>query len=130
MPAQATRVNQLVCDALGLDVEPGRWRALTRQVPDGASLEARIRSLGGAVDVGYVDRTLSMEELQAAVTAGVFPVVLLGPAQAAQVVTRDDDLAPVLLQVAAAVDEVARVCSTELLLQLGEKKGYSLAQGQ
>ena len=35
-----------------------------------------------------------------------------------------------LLQVAAAVDAVARVCSTELLLQLGDRKGYSLAQGQ
>lgn len=35
-----------------------------------------------------------------------------------------------LLQFAAAVDAVARVCSTELLLQLGDRKGYSLAQGQ
>ena len=117
MPAQATRVNQLVCDALGLDVEPGRWRALTRQVPEGAPLEARIRSLGGAVDVGYVDRSLAMDELRAAVTAGVLPVVLLGPAQAAQVVTRDDDLLPALLQVAADGVELRLATGTEAVLE-------------
>ena len=32
MSAQATRVNQIVSLALGLEVEAGSWRALTRQV--------------------------------------------------------------------------------------------------
>ena len=35
-----------------------------------------------------------------------------------------------LLQLAARVDPVVRVCSVELLLQIGERRGFSLAQGQ
>ncbi len=35
-----------------------------------------------------------------------------------------------LLELAGAVDPVVRVCSLEMLLRLGERRGFSLAQGQ
>ena len=38
--------------------------------------------------------------------------------------------APRLLHLAADIDAVARVCSTELLLRIGDVAGYSRAQGQ
>ena len=79
MPAQATRINQLVCSVLHLDVDQGRWRALTRQVEDEAPLPVRIRSVGGAVDLGYLDRALSPGELREAVRDGTVPLVLLHP---------------------------------------------------
>lgn len=88
MPAQATRVNQLVAAALDLDVEPSRWRALTRQVATDTPLAGRIRSIGGAVDIGYLDRVLSRSELRTAITERQLPLVLLAPGAEQAVVLR------------------------------------------
>lgn len=77
MSAQATRINQLVAAALDLDVEQSRWRALTRQVASDAPLAGRIRSVGGAVDIGYLDRTLAVSDLRIAIAERQFPLVLL-----------------------------------------------------
>lgn len=77
MSAQATRVNQLVSESLGLDVEQSRWRALTRQVSPQDPLAGRLRSVGGAVDVGYLDRLLAPDDVRRAVRDGQLPLVLL-----------------------------------------------------
>ncbi len=77
MSAQATRVNQLVSAALGLDVEQGRWRALTRQISPDDPLPVRVRSIGGAVDVGYLDRSITHDTLRLAIAEGTVPIVLL-----------------------------------------------------
>lgn len=77
MSAQATRVNQLVTASLGLDVEQSRWRVLTRQISEQDPLAGRLRSIGGAVDVGYLDRELSLEDVRRAITQGELPLVLL-----------------------------------------------------
>ncbi|MCO4099828.1 MAG: ABC transporter ATP-binding protein [Gemmatimonas sp.] len=77
MSAQATRVNQLVTASLGLDVEQSRWRALTRQISQQDPLAGRLRSVGGAVDVGYLDRELSPDDVRRAITEGELPLVLL-----------------------------------------------------
>lgn len=79
MSAQATRINQLVTEALGLDVEQARWRALTRQVGATDSLAVRVRSVGGAVDVGYLDRRLTRDDVRQAIADQQVPLVLLGP---------------------------------------------------
>ncbi len=83
MSAQATRVNQLVSHALGLDVDQSRWRVLTRQIDPSATLAARIRSIGGAVDIGYLDRELSRDVLQRALRERTTPLVLLPVAKGA-----------------------------------------------
>jgi ABC-type bacteriocin/lantibiotic exporter with double-glycine peptidase domain len=83
MSAQATRVNQLVSAALGLDVDQARWRALTRQVLVTDPLASRLRSIGGAVDIGYLDRTLDRGTLGVAIAGGFVPLVLIS--------TRNDD---------------------------------------
>ncbi len=77
MSAQATRVNQLVTAALGLDVEQARWRALTRQISPTDPLPNRLRSIGGAVDVGYLDRQISGDTLKLAIAERTVPIVLL-----------------------------------------------------
>ncbi|HEY0931467.1 MAG TPA: ABC transporter ATP-binding protein [Gemmatimonas sp.] len=77
MSAQATRINQLIADALDLDVDQAHWRALTRQVPPDDPLAARIRSIGGAIDVGYLDRDLAAEQVQEAILDPQGPLVLL-----------------------------------------------------
>ncbi len=77
MSAQATRVNQLVTAALGLDVEQGRWRALTRQISPDDPLPNRIRSIGGAVDVGYLDRQITRETLRLAIAERSVPIILV-----------------------------------------------------
>ncbi|WP_373060670.1 peptidase domain-containing ABC transporter [Gemmatimonas sp.] len=77
MSAQATRVNQLVTAALGLEVEQARWRALTRQVSPNDPLPTRLRSVGGAVDVGYLDRQISRDTLRLAIAERTVPIVLL-----------------------------------------------------
>lgn len=77
MSAQATRVNQLVTTALGLDVEQARWRALTRQILPSDPLPNRLRSIGGAVDVGYLDRQISLETLKLAIKERTVPIVLI-----------------------------------------------------
>ncbi len=77
MSVQATRINQLVSSALGLEVDQSRWRVLTRQIDPAAPLAARIRSIGGAVDIGYLDRELSHDVLRAAVRERTTPLVLL-----------------------------------------------------
>jgi ABC-type bacteriocin/lantibiotic exporter with double-glycine peptidase domain len=77
MSAQATRVNQLVSAALGLDVEQGRWRALTRQIAPDDPLPVRLRSIGGAVDIGYLDRSIRHDTLRLAIAEGTVPIVLL-----------------------------------------------------
>ena len=77
MSAQATRVNQLVTAALGLDVEQARWRALTRQVSVHDPLPNRLRSIGGAVDVGYLDRLISRDTLRLAIAERTVPIVLI-----------------------------------------------------
>lgn len=78
MSAQATRVNQRISESLGLDVEQSRWRALTRQVSTQDPLAGRLRSIGGAVDIGYLDRMLSLEDVRTALREGQLPLVLLG----------------------------------------------------
>jgi hypothetical protein len=85
MSAQATRVNQLVSASLHLEVEQSRWRVLTRQVDVNAPLPDRLRSIGGAVDIGYLDRTLTLETLRAALRDETVPLVLIST-------TRDDAL--------------------------------------
>lgn len=77
MPAQATRVNQLVTAALGLDVEQARWRALTRQILPSDPLPHRLRSIGGAVDVGYLDRQISHDTLRLAIAERTVPIILM-----------------------------------------------------
>ena len=77
MPAQATRVNQLVTAALGLEVEQARWRALTRQILPSDPLPHRLRSIGGAVDVGYLDRQISHDTLRLAIAEGTVPILLM-----------------------------------------------------
>jgi ABC-type bacteriocin/lantibiotic exporter with double-glycine peptidase domain len=77
MSAQATRVNQLVAAELALDVEQARWRALTRQISATDPLANRIRSIGGAVDIGYLDRQISRETLALAIAERSLPIVLL-----------------------------------------------------
>ena len=77
MSAQATRVNQLVTAALGLDVEQARWRALTRQISPTDPLPTRLRSIGGAVDVGYLDRQISGDTLKLAIAERTVPIVLV-----------------------------------------------------
>jgi ABC-type bacteriocin/lantibiotic exporter with double-glycine peptidase domain len=77
MSAQATRVNQRISESLGLDVEQARWRALTRQISQQDPLPGRIRSIGGAVDIGFLDRTLTLQEIRTAIAEGQLPLVLL-----------------------------------------------------
>ncbi|WP_411278533.1 peptidase domain-containing ABC transporter [Gemmatimonas sp.] len=92
MPAQATRVNQLVTAALGLDVEQARWRALTRQISPTDALPNRLRSIGGAVDVGYLDRQLSHDTLRLAIAQRTVPIILIDPRNDdAIVLCRNDD---------------------------------------
>jgi hypothetical protein len=91
MSAQATRVNQLVTASLGLDVEQSRWRALTRQISQQDPLAGRLRSVGGAVDVGYLDRALSLDEVRRAVSERQAPLVLLSADDATAVVFQADD---------------------------------------
>ncbi len=91
MSAQATRVNQLISEAIGLEVDQARWRALTRQVSGQDPLAGRIRSIGGAVDVGYLDRRLSREEVREAIVDGNVPLVLLSANGEDAVVLRRDD---------------------------------------
>ncbi len=71
------RVNQLVTTALGLDVDQARWRALTRQISEGDPLPVKLRSIGGAVDVGYLDRTISHDTLRLAIAEQSLPLLLL-----------------------------------------------------
>ena len=77
MSAQATRVNQLLSAALHLEVDQSRWRELTRQVDASTPLPGRLRSIGGAVDISYLDRKLTRELLGAAIRDQVMPLVLL-----------------------------------------------------
>ena len=77
MSAQATRVNQLVTAALGLDVEQARWRTLTRQISPNDPLPNRLRSIGGAIDVGYLDRQISRDTLRLAIAERTVPIVLV-----------------------------------------------------
>lgn len=77
MSAQASRVNQLVAQALDLDVDLARWRALARQVSNDDPIAARLRSVGGAVDIGYLDRTLTRDDLVRAIDEQQLPLVLL-----------------------------------------------------
>jgi ABC-type bacteriocin/lantibiotic exporter with double-glycine peptidase domain len=95
MSAQATRVNQRISESLGLDVEQSRWRALTRQISSQVPLAGRLRSIGGAVDVGYLDRTLTPDDIRTAVREGQLPLVLLGHnGDDAVVLTRDEEGIP------------------------------------
>lgn len=95
MSAQATRVNQRISAALGLDVEQSRWRTLTRQVSAQVPLPGRLRSVGGAVDIGYLDRTLNPDDIRGAVRDGQLPLVLLCQnGEDAVVLTREADGPP------------------------------------
>ncbi len=75
MPIQATRVNQLVAEALGLSVDQARWRALARQVSDTDLLAVKLRSIGGAVDIGYLDRELSFGDVRSSIVEKQLPLV-------------------------------------------------------
>jgi ABC-type bacteriocin/lantibiotic exporter with double-glycine peptidase domain len=77
MSAQATRVNQLISESLGLDVEQSRWRTLTRQISPNTPVAGRIRSIGGAVDLGYLDRQLRADDVRTAIGEKQLPLVLL-----------------------------------------------------
>jgi ABC-type bacteriocin/lantibiotic exporter with double-glycine peptidase domain len=77
MSAQATRVNQLISESFGLDVEQSRWRTLTRQISPNTPVAGRIRSIGGAVDLGYLDRQLSADDVRTAIGEKQLPLVLL-----------------------------------------------------
>lgn len=81
MSAQASRVNQLIVEALGLDVDQARWRALARQVSPQDPLAGRLRSVGGAVDIGYLDRALVADDLRRAIAERQVPLVLLDEAR-------------------------------------------------
>jgi ABC-type bacteriocin/lantibiotic exporter with double-glycine peptidase domain len=92
MSAQASRVNQLVAESLGLDVDQARWRVLSRQVSPQDPLAGRIRSVGGAVDIGYLDRSLTADDVRRAVVEKQTPLILLDPqGDDAIVLTRNDD---------------------------------------
>lgn len=92
MSAQASRVNQLVAEALGLDVDQARWRALSRQVSPQDPLGSRLRSVGGAVDIGYLDRSLAADDIRRAIAERQVPLVLLDEARdEAIVLTRSGD---------------------------------------
>jgi ABC-type bacteriocin/lantibiotic exporter with double-glycine peptidase domain len=92
MSAQASRVNQLVAEALGLDVDQARWRALARQVSPQDPLAARLRSVGGAVDIGYLDRALAADDIRRAIAERQVPLVLLDEARdEAIVLSRNGD---------------------------------------
>lgn len=77
MSAQATRVNQLIAESLGLDVEQSRWRTLTRQIAPNTPVAGRVRSIGGAVDIGYLDRTLRADDVRAAIRDRQLPLILV-----------------------------------------------------
>jgi ABC-type bacteriocin/lantibiotic exporter with double-glycine peptidase domain len=92
MSAQASRVNQLVADALGLEVDQARWRALARQVSSQDPLAGRLRSVGGAVDIGYLDRSLAADDIRRAIAERQVPLVLLDEGRdEAIVLTRQGD---------------------------------------
>lgn len=101
MSAQATRVNQLISEALGLDVEQSRWRTLTRQISPNTPVAVRVRSIGGAVDIGYLDRTLSADDVRAAIRDKQLPLILLDKDGRDVVVLRrdkDDEPEAVIVQ--------------------------------
>ncbi|MCU0649297.1 MAG: ABC transporter ATP-binding protein/permease [Gemmatimonadaceae bacterium] len=94
MPAQqATRINQLITEALGLEVEQSHWRAVTRQLPPNGTLASRLRIIGGTVDVGYLDRTFDRDALRAAISDRIAPLVLFGAAtdEAVLLLRTDED---------------------------------------
>jgi ABC-type bacteriocin/lantibiotic exporter with double-glycine peptidase domain len=103
MPAtQATRINQLVTEALGLEVDQSHWRAVTRQLPPNGTLAARLRTIGGTVDVGYLDRVFDRDALRSAIGDRVAPLVLFSPAGDDAILllrTDEDDLHALLVGV-------------------------------
>jgi len=125
MSAQATRVNQLVTAALGLDVEQARWRALTRQISPDDSLPSRLRSIGGAVDVGYLDRQISGETLRLAIAERTVPIVLIDQRSEDAVVLclNDDNEVQALLVsrdgVETAIEGQGKTLAEALIARLG-----------
>ena len=90
MSAQATRVNQLISESFGLDVEQSRWRTLTRQISPNTPVAGRIRSIGGAVDLGYLcaaEVTATLERRPSHVD-----VILTGPAMPAALMAMADQV--------------------------------------
>jgi len=101
MSAQATRVNQLISESLGLDVEQSRWRTLTRQISPNTPVTVRVRSIGGAVDIGYLDRTLRADDVRAAIRDKQLPLILLDKEGRDVIVLRrdkDDEVMAVVVQ--------------------------------
>jgi ABC-type bacteriocin/lantibiotic exporter with double-glycine peptidase domain len=120
MSAQATRVNQLVAAALGLEVDQARWRVLTRQIAAEAPLAERVRSIGGAVDVGYLDRTLTTKELRSALQERQLPLVLLGTngLDAVVVWRTEDDTLQVRAIARDGLEEVITAAADDTLAEL------------
>jgi ABC-type bacteriocin/lantibiotic exporter with double-glycine peptidase domain len=108
MPAQqATRINQLVTEAFGLDVDQAHWRAVTRQLPPNGTLAQRLRTIGGTVDVGYLDREFDRDALRAAIDQRATPLLLIGrnDADAVLLLRNDEDEVHALLVGAASREE-------------------------
>lgn len=120
MSAQATRVNQLVAAALGLEVDQARWRVLTRQIAAEAPLAERVRSIGGAVDVGYLDRTLTTKELRSALQERQLPLVLLATngLDAVVVWRTEDDTLQVRAIARDGLEEVITAAADDTLAEL------------
>lgn len=79
MPAkQATRINQLITAAFDLEVDQTHWRAVSRQLSPAGSLAQRLRTIGGTVDIGYLDRTFDRDALRTAIDERITPLILLG----------------------------------------------------
>ncbi len=125
MSAQATRVNQIVSSALHLDVDQGRWRALTRQLDPTAPIAARIRSIGGAVDIGYLDRELPLETLREAIRERTTPLVLLNDtSDEAVILCRDErDEVQALVVRRNGSDETLRENGQKLADQIWQRLG-------
>lgn len=133
MPAQATRVNQLIADALNLDVEQARWRTLARHVSPQDPLAGRLRSIGGAIDIGYLDRTLSDRDVHRAITDRQVPIVLLDATRDEAIVLTRDDSARVSARVIARdgreerLDQLPDLLAATLRERLGHTSIQALA---
>ena len=133
MSAQASRVNQLISKSLGLDVEQGRWRALARQVALHDPIDGRVRSVGGAVDIGYLDRALSADDVRRAVQDRQVPLVLLDATRDEAIVLDTDETGRVTARIISregreeAVDALPDALAAALVRRLGATPIAALA---
>lgn len=124
MPAQATRINQLVSAALQLEVDQSRWRLLTRQIDPASTLAARVRSIGGAVDIGYLDRTIAQSVLESALRERTVPLVLVSAnGEDAIVLRREDDRVTAVHVRRTGADEILRGSAEQLAPTIWQRLG-------